>query len=71
MITVELTVSRPDTHTDFSATLDINTVGIVLVYLSHADHTTFAINGFHGAWLHFQRARVGVCVYSSCVQTTG
>ena len=46
----------------FSATLDINTVGIVLVYLSHADHTTFAIDGFHGAWLHFQRARVEVCV---------
>ena len=25
----------------------------------------------HGAWLHFQRARVRVCVQCSCVQNTG
>ena len=27
------------------------------------------IDGFHGAWLHFWRARVRVCVQSSCVDT--
>ena len=25
------------------------------------------IDGFHGVWLHFRRARVGICVQCSCV----
>ena len=29
------------------------------------------IDGFHGAWLHFRRARVGVCVWCICVHNTG
>ena len=30
-----------------------------------------AIDGFHGVWLQFQRVRVRVCVWCSCVQNTG
>ena len=33
------------------------------------DIPTIPIDGFHGAWLHIRRARVGVCVLCSCVQT--
>ena len=29
------------------------------------------IDGFHEAWLHFWRSRVGVCVQCGCVQNTG
>ena len=28
-------------------------------------------DGFHGVWLHFRRARVGVCIWCGCVQNTG
>ena len=28
------------------------------------------VDGFHGVWLHFRRARVGVCVWCSCVWNT-
>ena len=37
------------------------TVYVTLVYVS------VAIEGFHGAWLHFRSARVGVCVQHICV----
>ena len=30
-----------------------------------------SIDGFHGVWLHFQRASGGVCDWYSCVQVTG
>ena len=31
----------------------------------------FAYGWFHGAWLHFQRAKAGVSIWCSCVLNTG
>ena len=31
-------------------------------YKANVHVDTCTIDGFHGAWLHFRRARVGVCV---------
>ena len=33
-----------------------------LLTVVHTQQLSVTIDGFHGAWLHFRRARVGVCV---------
>ena len=49
----------PSNHTEVSI---INSSHQVLCHVTEV---------FMGQWLHFQRARVGVCVQCSCVQNTG
>ena len=53
--------------------MSVTTAWVYMVSTKHARgkyiHT--CIEGFHGAWFHFQRARVRVCTRCSCVQDTG
>ena len=46
------------------------TLGVTLVYffVNLCWVPCIPIDGFHGAWSHFQRARVRVCVQCSCLR---